>query len=185
MAKAAISIRVQDGDVQALAAKLAALSRTAAKQALRAGMNEVTREVLKEVKSNTPRGRGQLRKSMGRVVRVLRSGKGVLGKVGPRSGYRIMVNGKPVDPIRYAHIVEYGRKALTPKKKKVMADAWRGGSGWQGTIFGKRVRAVAPTGFMRRSWDAVRSRVTGILTHHLKAGIRKFWTKRGVSSAAA
>lgn len=57
---------------------------------------------------------GQLKKSLG--VKVKRYKDGVWAGVGPRSGFKIMHDGKPRNPTQYAHLVELGtvRSAAKP-----------------------------------------------------------------------
>lgn len=181
--KAAVSVRVDDASLNGLLARLAGLSRALAKKALRAGMGEVTKEVLSLARRFVPRRTGLLRKSLGRSVRMLRSGKGVIGKVGPRGHAGKNPDGTRHVPAKIAHLVEYGRREVKPKKKKALAGGPLVG-GKRAVVYGKRVRAVAPRPFLRPAWEAVRPRVGAILTKRLQAGIRSYFAKKGVAAAA-
>jgi hypothetical protein len=53
-----------------------------------------------------------------------------------------------VDPVKYAHLVEGGRKAVRPKEKKVLSGGGAGSGTTGMTIYGKKARAVQPRPFM-------------------------------------
>lgn len=78
-----------------------------------------------------------------RLIRVLGKQRG--RTVSGRQVHRIV--GKYVDPVKYAHLVEGGRKAVSPVKAKVLADG--------AFVYGKRVWAVPPRPFMAPAGAAV------------------------------
>ena len=78
----------------------------------------------KAAKREAPKDTGTLKKSIGKKVKTYRKDGVVWGAVGPRSGFRVVVDGKARDPRRYAHIVEartgFLRRAFDQTKKKVL-----------------------------------------------------------------
>lgn len=74
------------------------------KKAVRAG----ARIIEKDAEKRAPYLYGLLRKAMAVRVRVYRGGEFVMAIIGPEMGHRVILNGKPVDPVRYAHLQEYG-----------------------------------------------------------------------------
>ena len=199
MAKFKVPVRVEidTSRVEALVQKLAAVDKKAARAAMKKGVNEVSRLVLKEAKKLVPARTGALRRSLGRIVKVVGNGRAVLGIVKPRAGvwmadapglvgrkmttrtgktrvfvqkFKTTFQGRPVNPVKYAHLVEYGRVAVTVKKKKVLA----GG----GVIYGTKVAAVAPRPFMRPAWDKYQYEAPVILARFLSQALAAFWAKR-------
>lgn len=193
--KTPIRVEIDTSQVDFLVRQLAAVDKRAARAAMKKGVNEVTKLVLAEAKKLVPARTGALRKSLGRFVKVQPGGQSVLGVVKPRAGvwmadapdlagrrmarngktrvfvqkFKTEFQGRPVNPVKYAHLVEYGRVAVTVKKKKVLA----GG----GVVFGTHVAAMAPRPFMRPAWEKVRTAAPGIMARFLEEALKKFWTK--------
>jgi HK97 gp10 family phage protein len=172
-----VKFRIESTAIASLAKRLAELDRKVARKAIRDGINEATQAVLWDAKALVPIRSGQLRKSLGRKVVSKRDGSKIIGIVGPRRGFRIEYRGKMIDPAKYAHLVEYGRREVVAKNKKVLASgvAGVGGLPGQGVIFGKRVRNVPPRPFLRPAWEQNKSRVVGIILKHLNLGVKKFY----------
>lgn len=198
--KTAINVSVDTSQLNDLIQRLADVDKRAARKAMKQGVNEVTKLVLAEVKSLVPTNTGMLKKSLGRFVKVGDGGRSVLGVVKPRAGVwmadapglvgrRMTRNGKTrvfvqkfkltpqgplarvVNPVRYAHLVEFGRVAVTVKKKKVLS----GG----GVVYGRKVAAMAPRPFMRPAWDKYQGQATAIVAKYLSQAMLAFWKKRG------
>lgn len=161
-----IKVKVADDAIARIARKLADLDQKIATASMRSGINEVTKVVTKDAKALTPKRTGQLRKSLGRRVKTYRQSKVVVGVVGPRSNFRVIVAGKPVNPAKYAHLVEFGRKAVKAKRKAYLSDGT--------VVYGKAVAAAAPRPFLRPTWAANRRRATSIVLAHQRAGVRKY-----------
>jgi len=66
-------------------------------------------KVVSEARENVPRQTGLLRKSLGKKMVTYKNG-GVICVVGPRRGFKQVIDGKPRNPTKYAHLVEYGTK---------------------------------------------------------------------------
>lgn len=94
------------------------LRRSVESGALRAGMAPVRKSA--RALLNQSKDTGLLQKSLGLTVKKSRKGGQYTARVGPRSGFAqvVMKNGKPkkVNPVKYAHLVEYGtsRSAAKP-----------------------------------------------------------------------
>lgn len=167
---------------------------TYGKQVLRpgakAGVTESVKAVTTQAKQLVPRRTGSLRRSIGWKVVAKREGFGYLGVVGPRRDKRHSKSVTPeqgekpkrkkmtfrrkvrfrglvmiVNPAKYAHLVEYGRRAVKVKKKKVMADGK--------TIYGKEVRAVPPHPFMRPAWEELKDHCEWLIKTKLQTAIAK------------
>ena len=167
-----VKVRVADAAVQAVRRKLDAVDRKAATAAVRAGIEEVTRAVLKDAKALVPERTGQLRKSLGRRVRVYRRSRVVVGIVGPRRGFKVVVGGVPVDPARYAHLVEFGRAAVRAKEGGLLSSEKTAVAPDQPRVFGRSVGPVPPRPFLRPAWDAHKARAKFVLLRHLAAALR-------------
>ncbi len=72
----------------------------------RRGVAKAARRLVAAAKQKCPKQTGQLKKSLGYRPKTYKSGP--LAIVGPRTGFRIVVNGKPHDPAKIAHLVENG-----------------------------------------------------------------------------
>ena len=178
MPSARVKMRIESHAIKSLVEKLAGLDRKVARKALKAGINDGTKAVLWDAKARTPRRTGLLRKSLGRKVKSYRGGAVIVGVIGPRRGFRMVIDGKPVNPVKYAHLVEYGRREVVPKKKKVLAD--KVGK----VIYGRKVRAVAPRPFMRPAWESNKGRVVEFVVERLRAAIKEFFRTARAARAA-
>jgi HK97 gp10 family phage protein len=195
--KSPIRVSIDTSQVDHLVKRLIELDKKAARAAMKKGVNEVTKLVLKEAKALVPQRTGALKKSLGRFVKVTKDGRAVFGIVKPRAGvwmadapglvgrrvtrrgktrvfvqkFRTMFQGKPVNPVYYAHLVEYGRVAVSVKKKKVLSSGKEGGA-----IYGTHVSAAAPRPFMRPAWDKYKDRAPEIMARFLREALKKVWT---------
>jgi HK97 gp10 family phage protein len=193
--KTPIRVEIDTSKVAALVQRLADVDKKAARKAMKQGINEVTNLVLAEAKKLVPQRTGQLCKSLGRFVQVKGGGRVIFGVVKPQSGvwmaaapglvgrqrtrngktsvfvqkFRTTFEGRPVNPVHYAHLVEYGRAAVTIKKKKVLA----GG----GVIYGTHVSAMAPRPFMRPAWEKHKYQSVVIMERHLNEAMQAFWKR--------
>jgi HK97 gp10 family phage protein len=104
----AFKIRMRITGVAELISKLRTLDDKVRRKALRSGIAKAGRIIAKDAKDRVQRRSGQLARSIGSKVKVYRNGGAVVAIVGPRKGFKIIVDGKPVDPVRYAHLVEAG-----------------------------------------------------------------------------
>jgi HK97 gp10 family phage protein len=189
-----LKFSVDNAQFAKLLKKLGEVEPKAARKAIRQGVNEVSKLVLAEAKSRVPMRTGLLKKSLGRKVKskmggavvyaVIKPRRGVWvkadgGAVGTRTRFRngkkqVFVrkwqgefNGKKVDPVKYAHLVEYGRREVVNKKKKVLSDGT--------TIFGKKVRSVAPHPFLRPAWEKYERRAPAIFAACLRHALLNYW----------
>lgn len=95
-----------------LVAKLNHLPLKLQRKHTRAALNKAARRLVRAAKDRVPKRTGALKKSLGFRLRTYKSN--VLAIVGPRSGFRTEVDGKPYDPIKVAHLVEMGHGGPRP-----------------------------------------------------------------------
>jgi hypothetical protein len=82
-----------------------------------------------------------------------------------------------VDPVKYAHLVEGGRKAVRPVEKKVMSGGGSASGNRGMTVYGKKARGVQPRPFMEPAAQAVAVDATAMATD-IMAGIeREAWSR--------
>jgi HK97 gp10 family phage protein len=172
-----VRCRVESRAVAELLARLAGLDRKVARKALRKGLTEATRVVMWDARALVPKRTGTLRKSIGRKVWTKRGGAVIAGIIGPRKGFRVLVRGRPVNPVRYAHLVEFGRRAVVAKKKATGA-AGVLSEGKGGEVFGPRVASAAPRPFMRPAWERNKDRIVAVLVRELENGVRLYYARR-------
>lgn len=177
--KAPIKVGIDTVQIAELVHRLRDLDKKAARAAVRKGLNEVTKVVTKDAKANVPKGTGLLRKSIGRKIIVSRGGAKLLGVVKPRGGAKFAktVNGKKVSPIRYAHLVEYGRVRVSVKHKRVLAG--------NGNFFGTTAKAVPPRPFMRTAWEKNKAASVGLVRAQVQKAIAAWWEKRRAGAPRA
>src|SRR5262245_59638504 len=148
----AVAVRAEVRGLDQILARLTHVEKAVAKKILRSIVNHGTKLQLQAAKSNLQGERtGQLRRSMGRKIKVYTNTRTWVGIVGPRRGYKITVNGHNVDPVHYAHLVEGGRRAVTPTEKAVMSDG--------AEVYGTHARAVPPRPFLKPAFESTLSQV--------------------------
>lgn len=106
---------VLDGD-KAMVRHLLSLPRKVQRRVLRPAVTKGSRVISSAAKKQIPTRTqsrkagtirtGQLRKSIGQKVKTY--GNTVVGVIGPRSGFAIEADGRIHDPVKIAHLVEYG-----------------------------------------------------------------------------
>ena len=76
---------------------------------LRAAVRAASTPMLQRARMLCPVGdTGLLRKSLGRRFKTYRKNGVVAVYMGPRRGFKTIINGRAVNPTNYAHLVEYG-----------------------------------------------------------------------------
>jgi HK97 gp10 family phage protein len=191
-----VNMRVGEAALQQLRAKLDAIGKNAGTKAIRGGINELTKTVLAEAKANVPVRTGQLRKSLGRKVKTYRESKIVVGIVGPRKGFRVIINGAAVNPSNYAHLVEFGRGPVKAGQKKnrrgkvsdtgqsVLSSKYSAVAPAEPQVFGPEVGPAAPRPFLRPAWDRVRPTASAVLRRHLEKALKDLLAKNAMKRAA-
>lgn len=163
------------------------------RKAARKAVNDGTKLVLASAKSLVPKRTGSLKKSLGRKVKANKNGTGYYGLVGPRKDSRAKIaqsirdveagkrkkaltakyrrvvrhNGRDilVNPVKYAHMVEYGRGSAVVKEKKVMSDGV--------AVFGTKIRAIPPRPFLRPAWDNSKAAINAIVRSAMQSAVRE------------
>jgi hypothetical protein len=196
-----VPLKIQLVGVNELADMLRGLESKYFKPAARAGISDAGAVVLTETRNRVPERTGSLKKALGRKVVALKGGAGYTAVVGARkdaSGKKLerlkaqVAAGKRkklpregrfrrtvtfqgreilVNPVKYLHLIEYGRRAVTLKTKKVLADG--------AVIYGKTVAAVPASGFMRAAWAASKDRGRAKLLDRMKAARAKAVANKG------
>lgn len=109
MAKA---VKVKLDGLTALLRELKHVDAKVAKKAVRKATLAGAKIINKGAKRRARRRTGALARSIGQKVKVYRPSGTAVAIVGPRKGSKVVVNvnGKPIpiDPVKYAHLVEYG-----------------------------------------------------------------------------
>lgn len=169
--------------------RLDALKRSKRTAVLRKATAAGAKIVLAAAKSNL-KGFGFKRKdslllqSLGSKVVVTKTG-GVYAVVGPRTGTKTTRAGRVVtklgakfasvgvNPVRYAHLVEHGRKAVVPLKAKVLVMQDVGGN----TVFARRARAVPARPFLLPALDQNIGKVRDVMAAEIGDGLAKLLAK--------
>lgn len=111
-----VRTEVDASEVRRIVRSLAAINKRLARKALRKAVTVAGRVVRDDAKNRVAVRTGLLRKSLGVRVRTYLARGVVVAVVGPRRGFRRDVPGVgTVDPVNYAHLVEYGTNKSAAK----------------------------------------------------------------------
>lgn len=143
------------------------LGKKVAKKVTKSAMSKARRVVVVDIRERVPVRHGDLKRSIG-AKRITRSRKQqATDVIGARSRKR-MLDGKPINPANYAHIVEFGSKphAIFPKA-----------GGMLSLPIGLRpyVRhpGAKPQPFMRPAWRASAPKALSVFKREYAKGVRK------------
>ncbi len=98
---------------KALIRTLDRMKASAARRVIRPAVNAGLTPLNKAAKRTVPVDKKLLKRSLGKKVKLYGRTGVIFGAVGPRTGFRLIVNGKPVDPTKYGHVVEHRTRFLT------------------------------------------------------------------------
>lgn len=170
MASATFTARLDPREVRAITAALAGVKAGVANRVVKAAVAKVARGAAKQAKKLAPVGdSGLLRKSIG-VKFLARKRAGTWEyRVGPRRGFARKGGGRGRDPVRYAHLAEFGRKAVAPKKKKALAIRPPAG----GVVVRRKAGAAAGRPFITPTWRDVQTRGTARIAADVRAGVAR------------
>jgi Bacteriophage HK97-gp10, putative tail-component len=161
------------GELEGLEETMAALRRlkpSKGRAILRKGLTKATRILAKGAKSRAPKGpTGLLKKSIGSKVKTYPKGA-VVGLVGARKGHKKVIDGRNVDPARYSHLSERGRRAVQAKGKALLI---RG----KEPLFFKRAAAAAGKGWLRAAWSAGKPQAQRVIVETIRADLVKLLAK--------
>jgi hypothetical protein len=165
--------------------------------AIEPGVRKASQVIAKAMQAGAPWRTGLLKKSIGAIrPKIYYARHTVYCAVGPRRGFgRILVRGPSgvkavtekkaakyaasgnwrarINPARYAHIIEAGRRAVVPVKRKALTIV--GDSGV--TALRKTSRAVAAFPFMARALASSRAAAFEALRAGIQDGLAKQLTK--------
>jgi len=175
--------------------RLEGLSEKAANKILKPGTREAAKILSKSAKSYVPVQLGFLKKSLGWKVRVYK--QKVIAIVGPRKGFKTtremraqtkggakkqasgLDRSENIDPVHYAHLVEFVRKELSPDEAKalVIPAVWRGGGMGPSplggdVIFRSRAKAYPGHPFLRPAIDSNQGRILQVMTDKVTEGLQ-------------
>lgn len=174
----AYTIRGELSGLEQVVGKLTRLRQGARNKILRKGLDQGTKPVLASAKGKTPRGTGLLKRSMTRKVKVYGANANAVGLVGPRTRLKGVVNitladgstkTRTVDPVRYSHLVEGGRKAVRAAAGKAL----------MGIALGRVTRA----GAVQRTTLTNRAGKSRVTTTHQLRGAGSAWYAKSVRPA--
>lgn len=116
---AAFAIKARIEGIEQVQAMLKNLTPATQRKVLRPALNAEGVKIRQAAKRNVPNVTGLLRKSLGKKSKTYTDGT-VIVIVGPRRGFKRVIDGKPRNPVNYAHLVEFGTKPhfLRPQKTK-------------------------------------------------------------------
>ncbi len=86
----------------------AAMQRRVVRPGVRAALSPIN----KAAKRKAPKETGLLKKSIGVKMKSFNRTGVIWGAVGVRKGFRKVIDGKPRDPRRYAHLAEFGTETV-------------------------------------------------------------------------
>jgi hypothetical protein len=166
-----LAVRVKfdvKGDLQ-VAADLNGIKTGVQNRVLKDAIGKLARRTAKRAKAGLRGGRTKaLKRSVGTVYRSYKKAGRFAYVVGPRTGFKTKDQfGRTVDPAKYAHLVEGGRKEVRPTKKRVLAVKSAN------LVFGIRARAVPAAPFVGPAADDAAAAFPGVLRNEVPEGIRR------------
>lgn len=173
-------------------AKIEGLTETlAALHGLKQGMrNRIQRKaftagakpIVKAARQLVPERTRQMKKALGVKVKTFPSGV-VVALIGVRKGFRVVIDGKPVDPAKYLHLVLFGRAAVeidaTNKRLLVTTDPkFSVVGGIEGAI-GRHAISPAAKGnnFLAAAYEAAKGECIGNITRVVQEELAKYRAK--------
>lgn len=110
-------VRVKVLGLKQLRKELLEVPEKLRRKALRSAQTRASRIIITEARSRVPVRFGLLKKSLGRKSKTYRKSGTVVSVIGPRKGFKTQRVGgsKYDDPVRYAHLVEYGTRHSAAK----------------------------------------------------------------------
>lgn len=133
-------VRVRVRGLKRLKKELEGVPEKLRRKALRAGQTKASRIIITEARNRVPVRFGLLKKSLGRKSKTYRKTGTVVSVIGPRKGFRTERVGQANiydDPVKYAHLVEYGTSHSSPKP--FLRPAWDHN---KGRILREQVEAI-------------------------------------------
>jgi HK97 gp10 family phage protein len=168
----------------ALKAVLDVVGPKAFKEGARRGVTVAAQMVNKAAKSLVPTRTKSLKKAIGHKVKANKQKTGYIGVIGPRKDIKGAVIGGVgkkkakfrrkvkhkgtelvVDPHKYAHLVEGGRKAVRITRRKVLSDGR--------AVYGTKVRAVPPRPFMRPAWESNAANAAAVIRQKIAEAAKR------------
>ncbi len=208
-----MKIRGKLAGAAGLKAVLAAAGPKAFREGARKGVTAAAQVVSKDAKAKVPTRTKSLKKAIGHKVKANREKTGYVGVIGPRKDVKGAVVGGAgkrrakfrrkvkhkgreliVDPVKYAHLVEGGRKAVKRKESagnkakrlfgKLTKALGLGGNSARRpvlsdgqTVFGPKAKAVPPRPFMRPAWEENKARCAALIRQKLAEAAAKLKAK--------
>jgi len=105
----AFAIRAEITGIKELMQSLEKFTPAVQRKILRPALRAEGTRVLKEARAKVPVDTKLLKKSLGQRTKTYKNGR-VVVIVGPRHGFKQVIKGVAKNPVRYAHLVEYGAK---------------------------------------------------------------------------
>lgn len=97
---------------KAVIKNLNSLAERVQRKILRKVLRRVGKPMVAEARKRVRRRSGTLAKSLGTVIRTYKK-TSVVAIMGPRGGFRATWDGKEIDPVNYAHLIEKGHTLKT------------------------------------------------------------------------
>jgi hypothetical protein len=176
-----IKMSIAKAEEAAVQSALAGVKKGVANRVLRSAIAKMARIGAKAAKSNIRRERtGSLRKSIGIRSRTYRGGESQIAVIGARRSFRTVGDdGKTVNPAKYSHLLERGRKAVVAKGGglsftvgAVRAKGRRAAVPGQKIVV-KRVRAFTGDPFMEPAVPAVQSAYSSQFVRDVREGLAR------------
>lgn len=105
-----LKIQARIEGAETLQAMLKSLPAQVARRVLRPALNAEGSKVVTQSKQLVPKATGLYKRSIGKKTKTYTQSGNIIVIVGPRTGFRQVIAGKPHDPVKYAHLVEFGTK---------------------------------------------------------------------------
>lgn len=105
-----MKIQARIEGVEKLQALMKNLTAQVSRRVLRPALNAEGSKVVAQAKRLVPKVTGLFKKSLGKKTKTYVQSGNIIVVAGPRTGFKQVVAGKPRDPVKYGHLVEFGTR---------------------------------------------------------------------------
>ena len=155
--------------------RLVGLGPKVAKRLLASAINSAAKPILEGARAGLTVRFGWLKRSLGVKLKTYKrtDSSTAVAVIGPRRGFRQIINGKPIDPANYAHLVEYGTAPHLIKPR--LGTIKIGPAFIRGAVHHPGAKKLP---FLRPAFDTRKNESLEILKQKLGKGIEREAAKR-------
>lgn len=114
-----IKMKIRRSDFLRLEMTFEEIVKQVHRRAMKRALLKAATPMLKAARQNVPKRHGSLRKALKKRGRTYKDGRAFV-IVGPDRNYQVTIDGKNVQPVYYAHLLEFGHVIKAKRKGRVL-----------------------------------------------------------------